>query len=283
LRSEEGRNYFTGKLLSFSGIIVSDNDGDGYIDSYSFYDKGVIRNFGIDSYQNNIFDFAINFNVDGVPVFAIIPVIGQADYAAIQWERYPSVQKVIMENEILMFRPADFHFTPVSFIEIGGSRTRHGLLYPEISEHHMGILYRNLVFSCLTITRSGVEFEGAVETFYMEHGLPLVAVQTLNNQQVSVTEFQGGLPVIQYIDFDLDGRMETIRLFRGLSSVDIPPGSSAQEWQFTGYRRLLASSQSDFSGDGLNITREVYRQDGSVVYSWDIDSSGELNYLEINR
>ena len=290
LRSEEGRNCFTMKLLSFSGIIISDNDSDGFIDSYTFYEKGVVRNFCLDLHQNNFFDFVIHFDNNGVPVSAIIPVAGHGDYAGLQWERYPSLQKVQLQNEVMMFRPADFQFAPVSFTELGGSRTQtgnllHGLLYPEISDHHLSILYRTLVLSCFTITRAGVEFEGATETFYMERGLPLVAVQTLNGQQVSVTEFQRGLPVIQYIDMDLDGRMETIRRFRDLSYQEIIFGSSESQngWQFTDYRRLLASSQSDFSGDGRNITREVYRQDGSVVYSWDLDSSGELNYSETNR
>ena len=110
----------------------------------------------------------------------------------------------------------------------------------------------------------------------MERGIPLQAEEKpygeiLEGGTYSVTQFENGFPVIQHIDLDLDGRKETIRRFRRP-----PPGA----WDFLEYRRLIASSESDWSGDGRYITKEVYRQDGSVVYSFDIDGSGELNYSE---
>jgi hypothetical protein len=87
--------------------------------------------------------------------------------------------------------------------------------------------------------------------------------------QISVTEFERGSPVIQYVDMDMDGRMETIRRFR-------PPSPDFQE-NFD-IRKLLASSESDWTGDGHHKTGEVYREDGSVVYTWDMDRSGVMNY-----
>jgi hypothetical protein len=206
----------------------------------------------------------------------VTPVSGREERANIQWERYPSVQNVKLADEIFLFRPADFQFAPITFIELGGSRTMSGLLYPVLSKQSMNITHRTLVLSCSSFSRPGVEFDGAIEVFYMNQGIPLQAVQTLNGQQVSVTEFERGLPVIQYLDMDLDGRMETIRRFH--RPLQLPQG-----WQFIDYRLLKASSESDWSGDGRHITREVYRQDGSVVYSWDIDGSGEQNYTETRR
>jgi tetratricopeptide (TPR) repeat protein len=276
LRSEEGRSYFTGKLLTFTGVIISDNDHDGFLDSYSFYDSGIIRYFSVDVNQDNTFCLSIFFGTDGVPVSAIIPAIGREDRINIQWERYPFVQKAALANEVFLFRPADFQFAPITFIDLGGSRNFNGLLYPVLSRRSLNITHRTFILSCFSFSRPGVEFDGAIEVFYMERGIPLQAVQTLNGQQVSITEFERGLPVIQYLDMDLDGRMETIRRFHR-------PMLLPQDWQFFDYRLLKASSESDWFGDGRYITREVYRQDGSVVYSWDMDGSGEQNYTEIER
>jgi hypothetical protein len=47
------------------------------------------------------------------------------------------------------------------------------------------------------------------------------------------------------------------------------------------YRLLIASSESDWTGEGRFMTGEVYLQDGSVVYSWDMDGSGIMNYSEM--
>jgi len=49
------------------------------------------------------------------------------------------------------------------------------------------------------------------------------------------------------------------------------------------YRRLIASSESDWTGQGKFKTGEVYQKDGSVVYSWDTDGAGEMNYSETDK
>jgi hypothetical protein len=46
------------------------------------------------------------------------------------------------------------------------------------------------------------------------------------------------------------------------------------------YRALIASSESDWTGEGRFLTGEVYLQDGSVVYLWDMDGSGSMNFSE---
>jgi len=46
------------------------------------------------------------------------------------------------------------------------------------------------------------------------------------------------------------------------------------------YRRLIESSESDWSGDGKFKTMEVYLPDGSVVYYFDMDGSGTWTYSE---
>jgi hypothetical protein len=273
LRSDEGRNFFMEKLLSFTGTITSDDDKDGYIDSMSYYRSGVVREFKFDINQENIFDLRVSFSPDGLPVSAKIPVTG-SKYVKVQWERYPSVEEIIFANERFFFRPADFQYMPIDLVIFGGSKKYAGPMYPVLMPQYLEMTRRALVSFCSSIQRPSVEFEGATEEIFLEKGLPLRAVETVNGKQVSVTEFEKGVPVLQRLDMDLDGRMETIRRFHRADSswVDLDDAFN--------FRRLIASSESDWTGQGTFKTGEVYRKDGSVVYSWDIDGSGEMNYSE---
>jgi len=266
LRSEEGRDLFTRRLLSFSGIIISDDDNDGYIDSRAYYQSGVIREFIIDTYQNRSSDVSIIFGTDSIPVSAVLPVAGQRASVSVKWERYPSVLEVTLEDEIFHFKPADFQFAPVAFFELTGSRNLNGLVYPILSYQFINLTRYALVSFCSNFSRPSPEFEGAIETIYLDRGVPLQAVEMLNGQKVSITEFERGFPVIQYIDLDLDGRLETIRRFYLPS-----PGFQWQEDKVFDYRSLIASSESDWIGDGRYRTREMYLQDGSVVIFLDME------------
>jgi len=282
LRSEEGRDNFTRKLLAFSGVIFSDEDRDGYIDNFAVYDSGAVIVYEIDKDQSN--DFHFKYYISGGSLLsAKIHLTGQAADLLINWERYPSVADAELNSsmprnkELFTFRPAEFQYHPVSFIELGGSQKLSGLLYPVTEYENAGISYRTLVLFCSTLTRNSPEFDNAEETFFMEKGVPLKAVEyvfgeILNGDSLSITEFERGLPVIQYIDLDLDGRKETIRRFRR--------PAVRYDLDFLKYRGLIASCESDWSGDGRHKTKEVYLEDGSVVYSIDADGSGVYNYPE---
>jgi len=277
LRSEEGRDLLTRRLLSFSGMILSDNDGDGHIDNGAFYNSGFVSYFMHDKNQSGDTDLLIQFAADGTPEKTFIEMrrgetelsrlAGLSNKVELDWERYPSVLKVKLLGDVFLFRPADFQFAPISFIELGGSQRYTGLVFPVPSLYE--ITRRTLVSSCVSLTRASLEFDGAVETIYLERGIPLRSVETLNGRQISVAEFERGFPVIQYVDMDMDGRMETIRRF-------YPPAPDFPE-NFD-IRKLLASSESDWTGDGRHKTGEVYREDGSIVYKWDMDGSGIMNY-----
>ena len=276
LRSDAGRDLFTQKLLAFSGSIFSDDDRDGYIDSRSFYSSGVLKTFEFDRDQDNIFDFWVSFSADGLPVSAEVPVAGQLSTARIQWERYPYVERAeLAAGESFYFRPADLNFAPVSFIVLGGSRNHSGLAYP-VPSGRLELTRRTLVSFCSSLSRPSVEFDGALEQIFFERGIPRQAFEILGGQHVSVTEFDGGTPVAQFLDLDLDGRMETIRRFRRPDTVY---QRTDLEERFD-FRGLIVSSESDWTGDGRYKTGEAYLQDGSVVYLWDMDGGGVMNYSE---
>jgi hypothetical protein len=274
LRSEEGRDLFTRKLLSFSGTIIS-LDTNGFLESRSYFKSGVIREFDFDENMNNDFIFRIHFSADGVPVSSRFPVTGKSVTAEVIWERYPSVKKAVLSDEVFFFSPGDFQFTPVSFIMLGGSRNLTGPLFPVLT-NQLELSRRAFVSFCTIISRPSVEFDGAEEQISLERGIPRRAVEILDGKQVSVAEFERGIPVMQYLDLDLDGRMETVRFFHR-PGPDYPWPDSDLSFDF---RRLVSSSESDWTGEGRFKTGEVYLQDGSVVYFWDIDGGGIMNYSE---
>ena len=262
LRSDEGRNLLAGRLLSFSGVIASGRNG--YIETCAFYRNGSLREFAYDTDHDGIADFRVIFGASSNPLRA--EITENRIETQIVWELYPSVLRAEMAGSRYSFRPADFQYSPISFIELGGSKNYSGLIYPVVIEQNLRISLRSLVSFCYNIQRPSVEFDGAVEQIDLINSMPLRAVEILNGRQVSRTEFEKGFPVIQYIDLDLDGRMETVRLFR-------KPADSSDPWYLDGrldYRGLIVSSHSDWTGEGIYSTGEMYQEDGSVVYSWDL-------------
>jgi hypothetical protein len=131
--------------------------------------------------------------------------------AQIIWERYPAVQKVVTGGETFLFAPGGFPFVPVNFEEICASGGYAGLLFPKYNHRSPGMGPRMLIASAASVQRPSTEFPGGVEQVFLRQGLPVRSEITLNGKIVSVTEFSNGRPVIQRLDMDLDGRMETTR------------------------------------------------------------------------
>jgi len=270
LRSEGGRNHLARKLRFFSGVLTEDEDHDGFVESRSVYRQGVIEEYHFDADQDRIEDVTIMFNA-GNPQWARMPALP----AVIFWESYPSVQRTVMESGLYLPAPGGFKFAPIGFVEICASDTTPGVLYPLREPLQQNITRRMLVSSAVTVQQPSVEFPGGIENIYLENGIPINSEVILGNKAVSFTEFENGRPDIQWLDLDLDGRMETVRRFR----KSIFTGKSALSWdELQGrllqsgldFRKLLESSESDWNGDGKFESGEVYREDGSVMNRWNL-------------
>jgi hypothetical protein len=109
----------------------------------------------------------------------------------------------------------------------------------------------------------------------MNAGVPHRSREYLKDALVADTSYLLGQPVLQRIDMDLDGRLETVRRF---NHSEFPPDallSKAQEDPLMG----LDSSESDWDGDGIYEYGEVYRGN-LVIRSWDMDKDGTREYTE---
>jgi len=258
LRSDEGRDRFAQRLHSFTGVITRDENGDGFPEGRAVFRGGVLQAFYYDADQDGVADWLITFDT-GLPQSgkllampeAVLPPRPFSDddalvYAFVIWSRYPSVQQVILREETFIFAPGNFHYSPVGFANLGASATYEGLLVPVRDHLSQGLTRRMLVFSAVILERPSPEFEGGTERVYLRQGTPILSEVTADGMLISVTEFEHGFPVIQRVDLDRDGRMETIRRFhRGTNALE--------------------SSSSDWDGDGVFDHIERYREDGSII------------------
>jgi hypothetical protein len=262
LRSEEGRDYFVRKLHSFTGAITENEDRDDYPESRAVYRQGSLQEYYYDSDQDGITDLFIVFNA-GTPQRAELTAPPSQERGRAQtlilWERYPLVQKTVLGNETYLPAPGGFPFAPIIFEELCASNSFAGLLFPRHDPRGQGINRHMLASHAVSLQRPSPEFEGGVEQVFIERGIPVRAEVTLNDVIISVTEFENGYPVIQRLDMDLDGRMETVRRFD---------------------RSGMRLSESDWHGGAVFGSAELYRKDGSVVYSWDLDGDGTREYSE---
>ena len=241
---------------------------DGYVESRSVYKQGIIEEYHFDADQDRLDDVKIIFNA-GNPQWARMPALP----AVVYWESYPAVQRTVLESGLYLPVPGGFRFAPIGFTEICASDTTPGLLYPRREPLQQNITRRMLVSFAVSVQQPSVEFPGGLEHIYLENGIPINSEVILGDKTVSFTEFENGRPVLQWLDLDLDGRMETLRRFR----KDIFTGKSAVNWDDLqrrlfqsgpDFRQLLESSESDWNGDGKFESGEEYREDGSVVNKW---------------
>ncbi|MCL2599977.1 MAG: hypothetical protein FWD88_02170 [Treponema sp.] len=253
LRSDEGRDRFAERLHSFTGTITRDEDRDGIPESRMVFRAGVLQAFYHDADQDGLTDWTITFDT-GLPrrgemIALPEPCTDDADAivrAVIIWSRYPSVQQVIVRGETFIFAPGSFQYSPIGFVTIGSSETYEGLMLPIRNHLSPGLTRRALAASAVILERQCLEFQDGTERIYLRQGMPVLSEVTAGGMLISVTEFQNGFPVIQRLDLDRDGRMETIRRFR--------PGTN-----------ILESSASDWNGDGVFEYTELHPGNGPVI------------------
>jgi hypothetical protein len=94
------------------------------------------------------------------------------------------------------------------------------------------------------VERPSLEFSGGIESVELAQGIPVAAREYSSGQLVSEKEFLRGRPQLQRVDLDLDGRMETVRVFRH----DYQAVELEDLWN---YDRNIEYTVSDWDGDGI--------------------------------
>jgi hypothetical protein len=192
----------------------------------------------------------------------------------LEWEQYPAVLHADMDGVRYIPRPREFFFSPVVLWEPAGS----SLLFPA-RDALPRISRRTLISFAQTIEQPGREIQGTREIVELSQSIPQRSREYLGDRLISETEFALGLPRIQRIDLDLDGRMETVRRFPSpLAGQETNPGDALE------YPRAFESSESDWDGDGIYEYKEIYERDAilgdRIIRSWDMDKDGIREYTE---
>jgi tetratricopeptide (TPR) repeat protein len=278
LRTEESRVLFRRNLSGLSGVIVEDTDRDGIYESRVDYQDGRITACAFDANQDGFRELEVYFEA-GEPARAEWAALSDASPAywplsgevvrrtGIRWERYPAVLETGQSGIRFIPRPGDFFFAPLRFVELPGGvpSPGTGLLYPERDPSAV-ITRRTMISFALRVERPSREFPGAVETVDLEGGIPVRATEYLEGRVVSVTGFFKGRPVTQFVDLNLDGRLETLRFFRQPSGKEAPgsPGLDLSDldsdlldldlidpFELLDYPFDFKRADSDWDGDGI--------------------------------
>jgi hypothetical protein len=280
LRTDEDKDYFQEQVLRFSGIITEDADKDGYIESHVRYQNGTMVEYSYDSDQDNLSELTLFFE-SGIPVRAEVVLALEAagggnGFASpvqdtdrikgiVQWEQYPAVLQTEVRGTFYKPRPLDFFFFPVYFKRLESG----GLLYPEQDSRMSGISERTLIASSVLIERPSRNFTGAIEQIELDQGVPQKAQEFFKGRLVSETDFHLGKPIMQRLDLDMNGYLETVRHF----------------WEI-GNSTVIESSDSDWDEDGFFEYKEQYSyrnhdavQDARLL-SWDIDRDGIREFFD---
>ncbi|MDR0784875.1 MAG: hypothetical protein LBE74_03205 [Treponema sp.] len=198
LRDSDGREQMRRSFLSYSGLVTEDKDQDGFVEIQIKYKVGRIVEFSYDGDFDGVFETVVSFE-DGLPSRAEI-----RDMQVI-WEQYPAVSSVLVNGSRYVLKPSSFFFTPLKLNNVVG------VLYPEITQTVLA--ERVLTNEALFIERDSSEFIGAVERIEIENGVPIRSREFLDGRVISETTFKAGKPSSEVIDLDLDGIMETKRVF----------------------------------------------------------------------
>ncbi|MDR2314617.1 MAG: hypothetical protein LBE02_08810 [Spirochaetaceae bacterium] len=263
LLRDAGERKALGQGLSyFSGVITEDADHDGIVEARTLYEKGLLKEYGYDADQDGVADIRVFF-VQGQPSWALVGMQEGADPAfplkgetkkwlRLWWERYPAVLHSEFEDRRYTPRPLDYFYTPLRFIPL----VEGGPDYPLRRAPPPVLTERSLLASAAILEQPSQAFAGGRERIELYEGVPVKSWVHRDGKTVAETEFSEGRPLIQRLDLDMDGRIETVRRF-----------SAARPYS-------MVLSESDWDGDGIFEYAETFQEDGTVKKSWDLDKDG---------
>jgi hypothetical protein len=294
LRNDESRNEFTRNLLSFSGVIVKDSNNDSYPESFTRYDKGTIQLFDFDVDQDGLSELTLRFSAGNtLPQSAEleVPEDEMAEIVAyhvkaedqekifLNYFDYPSVENVRLGETEYFMAYRNFFFNPVDFVPIveNGDDFANVPYYPALLDSSIpNITKRSLISFSNIIKRPSQEFPEAVEEIHLTNSIVNRAREVLpDGTIVSEMYFMFGEPHFQYVDLDMNGRLETRRQFLRGNESDL------QREDPIDYHPVLEKSESDFDGDDISEYGELYLEDGTIERSWDNNGDGIRESKEV--
>jgi hypothetical protein len=198
LCTDTGRTGIRERLLSWTGVITTDTDKDGIVETRTSYHSGRIASYMEDMDQEDAMELIVMFE-NGIPIRA------ETGDITVQWERYPAILSADLKGVRYFPRPNDFFFEPLRFTDF----VQGGSLYPERNKQAVILTERTLIASAILLERDSMEFSGAKERIELINGIPQRSREYLDGRLVSETAYRQGKPLNRKLDLDLDGMLET--------------------------------------------------------------------------
>jgi hypothetical protein len=101
----------------------------------------------------------------------------------------------------------DFFYAPVRFEYLFAGAT----IFPEYESSDDKLSEKILTTNAYIIERDSREFSGAREQIKLIDGIIISSQETIDGVIISQTDYDNGRAVMQKVDTDLDGKMETLR------------------------------------------------------------------------
>jgi hypothetical protein len=256
--SPAGRDVVFDALASWSGAIEADTDGDGIPEATFTVAKGLVTGWKLDSRQNETIDSRAIF-ADGLPI--LITLERSGTQIEIAYSTYPTVSSVIFtergERRGYSFGPEAFSFSPIDMRLFAGTG-KAAIFFPfptSAPDPKDG--------ACASAALSvAVETGSSKSVTLLEKGIPQSSTTYRDGKLFSTTTYVRGMPALERIDADGDGRFETERIF----SLDAE-GVATPSWQRT-----------DSNGDGIFEYRE------QLVFpfrkEWDYGGNGSIDAVQ---
>jgi hypothetical protein len=272
--SPAGRDAVLGALKTWKGRLGVDADGDGIAESSIQLDQGLTAAWELDSRHEGRIDWRANF-AEGLPIEVSIEKEGLSIDAV--YSSYPQLASVVFteggEKRAYSFAPEALAFAPLSMRAFGGEgRSAVYLPYPSLipapSERACAMAALSLIVEGGTSRRLTI----------LEKGIPQSAVTYRDGRVYSTMSYSKGLPLLEKIDADGDGRFESERSYAADGSWWLRTDLNGDGvFEYREQSAFPFRKEWDYDGDGSVDAIQYQQADGSTVQEFSSRLDGRLD------
>jgi hypothetical protein len=243
--NQSARDLIKSLLLNYSGVLLDDENKDGFAESILYYKAGRPDVALFDREQNGYPTFVVECNF-GIPKKVLIG----DEMHVLTYDEYPFVSSFQIQDDFFQIRPRVLKWQAFTL-------ERLKLMLFSDSEKHKSFFVLTLNSNIKKINETTLKYvatykevkkeDEKIRTFY-DRG-EIISLETrIDNEVVSLVNYKNGIPSIEKNDIDRDGYFEKL-----------------QEFDRQGNIKKISL---DFNKDGIFEYNEYYIANGAVRKQW---------------
>lgn len=244
-------SLFNEMISGYSGIILRDDNRDGYWDTRITYSRGNPEKIERDKNQDGLREWILDCD-GGMPVSIQMEDRDLEGY----YQKYPALEKLEVGENTFLLKPNALKWTPVS-IKPYAFVTNVLFYIPEINDFAPDLTEKVLYSYSSVVQRSVPDNPGAREQLELVNGIPVASVFSENDKPYAYGSYRNGFLTSMKLDMDRDGSFEAYELYE----ADYDTNSSR-----------LKTFYIDKNRDGNYEYREDYGETERI--RWDFDDDG---------